>query len=163
MYLREYGRLAAWRADMSLCNPCMGSLHDSCEAVQLRRCQHFCRLLQYHPGKRLTAQEALNHPYFKHDPLPGMNCYPQGYNLRIASKVNRDSQKKKAGAAASNATSGGGASSGRPTQGTIAARAANAIASGKVKPSGLSKTVTQAVKKVQKKSGVVKKVKHGKA
>lgn len=91
-----------------------------------------------------------------------MNCYPQGYNLRIPTKVVREGQKKKATAGASNAASGGGTSSARPTQGTVAARAANAISSGKTKPSGLSKTASQVVKKVQKKPGVTKKVKHSK-
>lgn len=121
-----------------------------------------CRLLQYHPGKRLTAREALNHPYFKHEPLPGMNCYPQGYNLRMPSKVTREGQKKKVTAGASNAASGGAAAaSARLSQGAAAARAANAIAAGKSKPSNLSKASTS-VKKVIKKPGVTKKVKPSK-
>lgn len=121
------------------------------------------RLLQYHPGKRLTAQEALNHPYFKHEPLPGMNCYPQGYNLRMPAKLAREGQKKKVTAGATNATGGtGAAGSARLTQGAVAARAANGVTSGKAKASNLSKTATQGVKKVVKKPGIPKKAKPSK-
>lgn len=78
-------------------------------------------------------------------------------------KLAREGQKKKVTAGASNAASGSGAAaSARLTQGAVAARAANAIPSGKAKPSTLSKTATQGVKKVLKKPGIPKKVKPSK-
>ena len=32
-------------------------------------------LLEYDPTKRLTAAEALRHPFFGEDPVPGTNCF----------------------------------------------------------------------------------------
>jgi serine/threonine protein kinase len=31
-----------------------------------------CKMVEYDPTKRITASEALDHPYFKEEPLPGM-------------------------------------------------------------------------------------------
>lgn len=74
--------------------------------VQARCCSNqivLCRLLQYNPCKRLTAREALQHPYFKQPPLPTNACYPSGYKPRYSSKATREQQKKKPVAAAGNA------------------------------------------------------------
>mmetsp|Transcript_29711 Transcript_29711/g.41824 ORF Transcript_29711/g.41824 Transcript_29711/m.41824 type:complete len:373 (-) Transcript_29711:67-1185(-) len=35
----------------------------------------FCKMLEYDPQKRITASEALDHPYFKEEPLPGSNMF----------------------------------------------------------------------------------------
>ena len=31
-----------------------------------------CKMVEYDPNKRITASQALDHPYFKEDPLPGI-------------------------------------------------------------------------------------------
>jgi len=36
-----------------------------------------CMMIEYDPSKRITAAAALDHPYFKEDPLPGPNCLVQ--------------------------------------------------------------------------------------
>ncbi|KAJ3297997.1 cyclin-dependent protein kinase [Borealophlyctis nickersoniae] len=32
-------------------------------------------MLEYDPEKRITAEDALSHPYFEEDPKPGMNAF----------------------------------------------------------------------------------------
>jgi serine/threonine protein kinase len=114
-----------------------------------------CRLLQYHPGKRLTAQQALEHPYFQQQPSPSMNCYPAGYKPRYSSKATREQQRKKPSAAAGG--SHNNAAAVKQHHHSAAAGRTNASAAsllGKARSSGAN-----AVKRVEKKGATVKKAK----
>lgn len=46
------------------------SQHVAPEAFDL-----LCKLIEYDPTKRITAAEALEHPYFKLEPKPGKNIF----------------------------------------------------------------------------------------
>lgn len=45
------------------------------------------RMLEYDPTKRITAKEALAHPFFGEDPLPGKNCMQMKYPPRTRREV----------------------------------------------------------------------------
>jgi hypothetical protein len=38
-------------------------------------------MLEYDPLKRITAEEALNHPYFQEDPKPGLEYVATGISV----------------------------------------------------------------------------------
>ena len=58
-----------------------------------------CRLLEYNPAKRLTAEEALRHPYFTSGEPPAPCVFPQGFTPRYSSKTARAAPTKKRGSA----------------------------------------------------------------
>lgn len=41
-----------------------------------------CKMLEYDPQKRISASDALDHPYFKQDPAPGKNVFQMDYPSR---------------------------------------------------------------------------------
>ena len=45
-------------------------MREGCPALQL-----LSRMLEYNPAFRMTAQEALQHEWFREEPLPGMNAF----------------------------------------------------------------------------------------
>ncbi|RCI02856.1 cyclin-dependent protein kinase [Rhizopus stolonifer] len=58
-------------------------------------------LLEYDPLKRITAEKALNHPYFQEDPKPVMNVLAQQnieYPLRRITQEDNDIKSSKTGA-----------------------------------------------------------------
>ncbi|KAG1058431.1 hypothetical protein G6F42_028677 [Rhizopus arrhizus] len=55
-------------------------------------------LLEYDPAKRITAEKALNHPYFQEDPKPVMNVLAQQgveYPLRRITQEDNDIKASK--------------------------------------------------------------------
>ncbi|KAK9789048.1 hypothetical protein WJX73_000754 [Symbiochloris irregularis] len=55
-----------------LSNTARGGGTDKTAALDL-----LTALLEYNPRNRITAAQALNHPYFKQEPLPGNNAFVQ--------------------------------------------------------------------------------------
>jgi cyclin-dependent kinase 8/11 len=47
------------------------------------------RMLEYDPTKRITAAQALEHEYFRNEPIPGRNSLVPGLPGQTSDKVNR--------------------------------------------------------------------------
>ncbi|CAG8745217.1 13100_t:CDS:2 [Racocetra fulgida] len=73
-------------------------------------------MLEYDPITRITAEDALKHPYFEEDPIPSMDSFdgqPFQYPSRSVKHDDNDMKAPPAAANASTATQGqAGASQG---------------------------------------------------
>lgn len=63
------------------------------------------RMLCYDPVKRITAEQALEHPYFKEIPIPDRNCFLNDLNQRVPYPSRQQQQQQLAAAAAAAAAS----------------------------------------------------------
>ncbi|CAG8616429.1 27667_t:CDS:2 [Dentiscutata erythropus] len=97
----EYSQLASFRAYPNRLRE-FYQLHCSSKSEQGYAL--LARMLEYDPLKRITAEEALKHPYFEEDPIPSMDSF-DGQPFQYPSRsVKHDDNDMKAPPAAANAS-----------------------------------------------------------
>eukprot|EP00983_Pelagomonas_calceolata_P094544 1157900-Pelagomonas_calceolata.AAC.16 len=62
---------------------CSGTIPEEC------RCSHeafqlLARMLEFDPRSRITAAEALHHPYFSKEPIPSMDAFCKHVSVKCA-------------------------------------------------------------------------------
>ncbi|KAG0083845.1 cyclin-dependent protein kinase [Podila epicladia] len=67
----EYNNLSSFRQQPNV----LRSLYQQWPVKSEQGCNLLAAMLEYDPLKRITAEDALNHPYFQEDPRPGLDCF----------------------------------------------------------------------------------------
>ncbi|CAG8669408.1 16548_t:CDS:2 [Dentiscutata heterogama] len=97
----EYSQLASFRAYP---NRLRDFYQHHCSSKSEQGYALLARMLEYDPLKRITAEEALKHPYFEEDPIPSMDSF-DGQPFQYPSRsVKHDDNDMKAPPAAANAS-----------------------------------------------------------
>ncbi|KAL1916673.1 uncharacterized protein VTP21DRAFT_5377 [Calcarisporiella thermophila] len=89
----DYGQLSSFRQRYQ---NNLKSLFQSCQIKNEQAFQLLAAMLDYDPVKRITAEEALGHPYFQEEPKPNINAfYGQSieYPLRRITKEDHEMKK----------------------------------------------------------------------
>ncbi|CAG8756608.1 14008_t:CDS:2 [Cetraspora pellucida] len=109
----EYPQLASFRA---IPNRLREFYQNHCSSKSEQGYKLLSLMLEYDPITRITAEEALKHPYFEEDPIPSMDSFdgqPFQYPSRSVKHDDNDMKAPPAAANASTATQGqAGASQG---------------------------------------------------